>query len=1072
MKISLLKDGYREIKYSFKRFLSILLMSFLGVGFFAGIRAASYDMKATLDEYYKLAKVFDIEIISTLGLTYEDIESLKKLDGIEEISSGFSKDILLRLNGNSYAAKLMTYNSEMNLALLNKEVDEPGLIPEQSETISWCLVDRALVEKTGKSVGDSLELIETQVEEDRVLRTNRFKIIGIVDSPFYMSADRGSSSLGSGKTDFYIYVPPHSVKSDYFTQLYIRVEGAESTQTDSLSYLKKVEAVEEAVKGIKKEREAYRYNKLKGEGEEKINKAQRTFDTESNDAQLKIDKAKAELKDAELKIKDAEQEIKDGKKKLTKAKRELKKQTKEAYDELKKAGDELSTAKKKLETKLGDLALNKQELLDKKEILLESYATLERTVEELEAAGLSKDEIEAGVKENKEELSSSSLKIESGLEEIEEGEKKLLEKLQGVKDAEAELPVKKREIDQKISDARKEIKEHQGEIEEGENKLKESKQELKEAKVKLADKEEEFIEKTTDAKEKLDEAREKLNDLKYPKWHIFDRRDNYGYDGFIRDIKSVAKLGGLFPLILFLIAALISLNSMTRMVEEQRVELGTLKALGYNKFDIAMKYLRYAALASVIGGILGMSLGFRLIPKIIWGMYEINYSIPNQLILLFDWRNGSIGLLMSVFCVLAATLAALLKELMEVPSQLMRPKAPKLGKRVLLERIQFLWKRFSFSQKVTIRNIFRYKKRFLMTIIGVMGCTALIVSGFGLRDSVSYLVEGQYGDVFNFDMMVRLSDDASGRVRKKVKQEISDMESTEYLASVVMTAMKVTGNKEKTYDSQLIVTDSIEELRNVIRIKDKKTRKDENLQEGKIYITDKLAELTGVQVGDEITLSDENDKASTFTVGGVLENYLSHYVYMSKEMYESNFQEYKLNTLILKNKEGVTESEVSAEILELDPVDAVILSSTVIDMMSVMMQSLNYVVAVLIIAAALLAFIVLFNLANLNISERKREIATIKVLGFYDKEVWEYLDRETIILTIIGILFGLPGGHYLNALIVKTCEVDFVRFNIDLSVLSYVFSSVIALAFSFFVNMITYFSLKKVNMIESLKSVE
>lgn len=1072
MKISLLKDGYREIKYSFKRFLSILLMSFLGVGFFAGIRATSYDMKATLDNYYKLAKAFDIEIISTLGLTYEDTKSLEKLDGIEEINSGFSRDMLLRLNENSYAAKVMTYNPEMNLPFLNKESGDPGLMPDQSDTISWCLVDRALVERTGKAVGDSLELIETEAEEDRVLRTNRFKIIAIVDSPLYMSADRGSSSLGSGKTDFYIYIPSHSVNSDYFTQLYVKIRGSETLQTDSSSYLKRVETVENAVKSIKKEREAYRYNKLKGEGEEKIDKAQETLDRESSDAQLKIDKAKEELKDAELKIEDAEQEIESGKKKLAKAKKDLRKQKKEAYDKLREAEDELKSGKKELEARLDDLTVNKQDLLDKKEKLTEAYEILQKTVTELEAAGFSQDEIEAQIKEQKEELSSSDLEIEDGLEKITEGEKKLLEKLQEIKDAEAEIPAKKREIDDKISDAENEIKEHQRDIEKGEDRLKESRQELKEAKVKLFDKEKEFIEKTTDAKEKLDEAREKLEALKYPKWHIFDRRDNQGYDGFIRDVKSVAKLGGLFPLILFLIAALISLNSMTRMVEEQRVELGTLKALGYNKFDIAVKYLRYAAIASVIGGLLGMSLGFRLIPNIIWGMYEINYSLPGRLTILFDWRNGGLGLLMSVFCVLAATLAALLKELMEVPSQLMRPKAPKLGRRVLLERIQFLWKRFSFSQKVTIRNIFRYKKRFLMTIIGVMGCTSLIVSGFGLRDSVSYLVEGQYGDVFNFDMMVRLSDDASSRLRNKIKREISDMESTEYLASVVMTAMKVSGNKEKTYDSQLIVTDNIEELRNVIRIKDWRTRKDENPEEGKVYITDKLAELTGIKVGDRINLSDENDKAATFLVGGILENYLSHYVYMSKAMYETNFQEYKFNTLILKNKEAVIEGEVSAEILEFDYVDAVIQSSTVIDMMSVMMRSLNYVVAVLIIAAALLAFVVLFNLANLNISERKREIATIKVLGFYDKEVWEYLDRETVILTVIGILFGLPGGHYLNALIVKTCEVDFVRFNIDLSVLSYVFSSVIALAFAFFVNIMTYFSLKKVNMIESLKSVE
>ena len=1072
MKISLLKDGYREIKYSFKRFLSILLMSFLGVGFFAGIRSTSYDMKATLDRFYKSANVYDIKVVSTLGLTNEDVKKLEEIDGVKQVVGSFSKDVLLKLDETSYAAKVMSYEPEINKPMLSRAVEDSGLLPESSDSLAWCLVDKTLIERTDKKIGDYLELIETKGEDDKVLKRNRFQIIAVVDSPLYMSEDRGNSSLGSGKTDFFIYIPKAVIDSDYHTELYIKTKYADKYETDSPAYVKTVKKIEDDITAIKSKREKERYNKLKTEGEEKIQEAQDELNKETLKAKKKISDAENEISGAETKIKKADKDIADSKKKIEDAKADLKKEKAKAYAKLDDAKIKLNDGKTKITDSLEELNTKENELLKKKEELEQGFEQLNSSIEQLKAMGMDENTIEAQTEDKRQELQIAKAEIKKGLEEIEEGRKKLAEELNKIEEEEKKLPEKKAKIDKKIEDGNKKILDYQKEIEDGEKELKDSKSELKAAKKKLAEKEKEFIEKTSDAQEKLDDARDELNDLKYPKWHIFDRKDNTGYDGLIRDIKSVAKLGGLFPLILFLIAALISLNSMTRMVEEQRVELGTLKALGYSTFSIAKKYLRYAALASILGGFLGMSLGFRLIPKIIWGMYEISYSIPNELTLLFDWRNGGLGLIISSVCVLLATFAALLKELIEVPSQLMRPKAPKMGKRVLLERLNFIWKRLNFSQKVTLRNIFRYKKRFLMTIIGVIGCTALIVSGFGLRDSVSYLVSGQYGNIFDFDMMVRVSDNANSRIRKTLKENIKSFDSTEYLASVHMSSMKLTGKNDKAYDVQTIVTDDKEELRNVIHTKDKYSHSELSLEDEKIYITDKLAELTGVKAGDKISLVDENDKEVSFMVAEVLENYLSNYVYMTKSVYEKNFQAYKLNTFIIKNHKRFSETEVSSKILELDNVDAVILSSSIIDRMSVMMQSLNYVVAVLIIAAALLAFIVLFNLANLNISERKREIATIKVLGFYDKEVYDYLDRETIILTVIGIALGLPGGHYLNALIVKTCEVDFVRFNINLSVLSFVLSGVIALIFAFLVNIITYFSLKKVNMIESLKSVE
>ena len=512
---------------------------------------------------------------------------------------------------------------------------------------------------------------------------------------------------------------------------------------------------------------------------------------------------------------------------------------------------------------------------------------------------------------------------------------------------------------------------------------------------------------------------------------------------------------------------------MTRMVEEQRTQIGTLKALGYNKIQIAGKYVIYASLASVIGGVLGMCVGFVLLPKVIWMMYSMMYEI-GDISLNFNFTYGTIGLELIFICIVGATIYAVGRELRHTPAILMRPKAPKIGKRVLLERISFIWNRLSFSRKVTIRNIFRYKKRFLMTIIGILGCTALILTGFGLRDSISRIMPDQYEHVFNYDVQVNLKEGLEDKQIEDLKNNLNSKEEITNVIETYMTSATATNNGVEE-DVQIIVPEDKNSLEGIINLIDLDTEENVILDDENIVLTDKVAELLGVKVGDIVSIKDSDDKEVKAKVSNIVENYVYHYVYMSKSLYESLYdKDYKSNVLLIQDKDLTEEQEdsLAKDLMSYNEISSVSLISSAIRTMDETMQSLNYVVVVLIVSAGLLAFVVLYNLSNVNISERIRELATIKVLGFYDREVYDYVTRETILLTLIGIVLGLVAGFFLNYYIIGTCEINMLRFNKTIEPLSYVYSALITIGFTLIVNFVTYFALKKIDMIESLKSVE
>ena len=501
------------------------------------------------------------------------------------------------------------------------------------------------------------------------------------------------------------------------------------------------------------------------------------------------------------------------------------------------------------------------------------------------------------------------------------------------------------------------------------------------------------------------------------------------------------------------------------------MQIGTLKALGYNKFQIASKYILYSSLACIIGGLLGMNVGFILIPSLIWRMYEVMYQVP-QFLISFNWEYGGAGLIIISACIIGATIYSTVKELREQPAILMRPKSPKLGKRVLLERINIIWKRLSFSRKVTIRNIFRYKKRFMMTIIGILGCTSLILAGFGLKDSIGSLMPNQYGKIFKYDFQINLKEGLNDDQKVEYMNNLNENEDIEEaIETLILTRTAINGENEE--DVQIIIPKDQNELDKMISLISIYDDNKIELQKGQICITDKLAQILGVKKGDTITLKDD-DQEKQIVVSDVTENYVYHYAYMTLETYQDLYgDKYETNAILTKNKEKTEEEDkLATEIMNENEVASLTRNSNVEDVMNTTMESLNYVVVVLIVSAGLLAFAVLYNLSNVNISERIRELATIKVLGFYDKEVYSYITRETILLTIIGIFLGLIGGYFLNYFIIGTCEIDMLRFSKIIHPISYLYAVLITVAFTIIVNIFTYFALKKIDMIESLKSVE
>ena len=1064
----LFKYSIKEIFVNRKRFISIMLMALLGVGFFAGLVASGPDMRDSLDKFLDDTNTYDINIVSTLGLTNEDVDEIKKIKNTENVHGIYSKDISFKTDDKEFIFKAIEYSEKINTPIL---LD--GKLPENNNE---CVVEQDFLIDSGFKIGDNIE-----IDEDDELKANSFKIVGSVKSPIYVSMERGTTSLGDGTIDYYLYLNKDVFDMDYYPNIYLNVNSAKIEKITTNKYNELVENVYKDIENIKEERETQRYNNIKEEASEKLQESIDEYEKGKKEGEEELKKAKDKIEDSEKEIKNAENELKTGK---TKAKKEIsnaKTEISSSENKLKKSEKEYEEGLEKYSKGIKEYNSNKSKLESSLDVLNDNLKKLKDLKEEIEKQiALIEDEIKNGNLENEDKLvllKNQLSDLNSNIKEIESNKNKINNELSS---AEKELNKTKKALDS----AKKEIDNGYKELEKGkkelssresslnnqfakaEKEIEDGKKEIEDAKETLEKEEKKFNEEIKDAEKEIEDAKEDIEGIKEGKWYIFDREDDTGFSSFIDSINSMNNIATLFPIIFYLVAILISSTSMSRMVEEERGDIGTLKALGYSNLRIINKYIAYSLLSTVLGGIIGMFIGFILIPTVVWENYSIIYYLP-EFYPKLRFSYGILGTVIAVICITGSTVHSAYKELRDEPSSLMRPKAPKMGKKVILEKIPFIWKRLNFSSKTTVRNVFRYKKRALMTIIGISGCTALILAGFGLRDSIKDIAEYQYGRVFEYDLVVSLN--------KEDEELVNLVKNSDIVESVSLTdslsgSISAEGIKR---DTSIIVVENTEDFKNVANLRDIDSGNIIDLSNEGVLISDKLASLLEIEKGENITLTDSDNNEFEYKVLGIVENYIGHYVYINKDLYESKENDFNINTLFIKYKEGNNDNEAFEEmLLDDNSVTSITVVENSLEHVRDLLKSLDLVVMILIVSSALLAFVVLYNLANVNISERVREIATLKVLGFYDKEVDNYINRESIILTCIGIAIGLIAGVFLTGFVISTCETENMRFARNILLHSYIYSILITSVFSIIVNFATHFVLKKINMVESLKSIE
>lgn len=1064
----LFKYSIKEIFVNRKRFISIMLMALLGVGFFAGLVASGPDMRDSLDKFLDDTNTYDINIVSTLGLTNEDVDEIKKIKNTENVHGIYSKDISFKTDDKEFIFKAIEYSEKINTPIL---LD--GKLPENNNE---CVVEQDFLIDSGFKIGDNIK-----IDEDDELKANSFKIVGSVKSPIYVSMERGTTSLGDGTIDYYLYLNKDVFDMDYYPNIYLNVNSAKIEKITTNKYNELLENVYKDIESIKEERETQRYNNIKEEASEKLQESIDEYEKEKKEGEEELKKAKDKIEDSEKEIKNAENELETGK---TKAKKEIsnaKAEISSSENKLKKSEKEYEEGLEKYSKGVKEYNSNKSKLESSLDVLNDNLKKLKDLKEEIEKQiALIEDEIKNGNLENEDKLvllKNQLSDLNSNIKEIESNKNKINNELSS---AEKELNKTKKALDS----AKKEIDNGYKELEKGkkelssresslnnqfakaEKEIEDGKKEIEDAKETLEKEEKKFNEEIKDAEKEIEDAKEDIEGIKEGKWYIFDREDDTGFSSFIDSINSMNNIATLFPIIFYLVAILISSTSMSRMVEEERGDIGTLKALGYSNLRIINKYIAYSLLSTVLGGIIGMFIGFILIPTVVWENYSIIYYLP-EFYPKLRFSYGILGTVIAVICITGSTVHSAYKELRDEPSSLMRPKAPKMGKKVILEKIPFIWKRLNFSSKTTVRNVFRYKKRALMTIIGISGCTALILAGFGLRDSIKDIAEYQYGRVFEYDLVVSLN--------KEDEELVNLVKNSDIVESVSLTdslsgSISAEGIKR---DTSIIVVENTEDFKNVANLRDIDSGNIIDLSNEGVLISDKLASLLEIEKGENITLTDSDNNEFEYKVLGIVENYIGHYVYINKDLYESKENDFNINTLFIKYKEGNNDNEAFEEmLLDDNSVTSITVVENSLEHVRDLLKSLDLVVMILIVSSALLAFVVLYNLANVNISERVREIATLKVLGFYDKEVDNYINRESIILTCIGIVIGLIAGVFLTGFVISTCETENMRFARNILLHSYIYSILITSVFSIIVNFATHFVLKKINMVESLKSIE
>lgn len=1196
MNRNLRKTTFREIKNSFGRYIAILAITALGVGFFGGLKICTPAMVNVGNQYLENTAFYDYRLVSTYGFEEEDVRTLSGLEGVSDAEGSFSYDVIFSFGEEIAVAKVHSITQSLNHVVLVE-----GRMPENA---GECLVDAKWF--SSDMLGSELAWSE-QNEEDTldVFYKDTYTVVGLIKSPNYLNYERGTTALLDGVVDCFIYVPREAFDSDIYTEVYLRMGVRYPLYSEE--YDAYIDSMADKVEAAAEEAGERRYLAVVQEYTEKLADSEQELADAKADGEEELADAYEELMDAQQEIAEGEEELLDGKREIADAEKEIA----DAETEIADGWGEIEDARAELldgETEYADGAAELEdariELIDARIQLTDAQQAIDDARTEIASGWAQIAEKEAELEEAKAELDEQGSRLSSGMGMVDGGFEQIEEALAGrqqleqgiamvedvlqnpqnpaypgndilkgqlqylqsqlagipsaeylneqhtqlagtrdylysqyllcleaanqlkyageqiclakgelleaqdkideseqelwrglteyadglakYEDAMAELVDARAELDngwqelneavaeledgeRELADARRELVDARQELIDGEEDLIEGRQKLEDGLVEYYDAVAEFEQEIADAEAELADARAELDDLEKADVFVLDRGSNIGLACFDSDTQIVEAVAVVFPVFFFLVVALVCITTMNRMIEEQRMQIGVLKAMGYTTGAIMGKYLFYAGSAAVIGAISGYIGGTYLFPAVIWTGYSLMYGFaPMQYIT--NPVLGIVSLLAALLCTMGATWFSCIKELRSMPSELLRPKAPRAGRRIFLEYITFLWKRLPFLHKVSLRNIFRYKKRFFMMIIGISGCTALVLTGLGFQDSIVDIVDMQYTQIEVYDYNILLHEEVNEEDKEAFEMAIDEvLKDHTYLHIGTVDAVS-----EGTIKSVNLLVPQEEELfTNYVMLKDEHGDPAALPGDGEALLSHKIAERLGVKPGDTLRLRDSDMNEIVVTVSGVYKNYIYNYAIINEATYQDAMGESpKYQNLYANGMDGTDIHGAAASLLNLNEVLGVTVNQDSRDRVGGMLDSLKYIVILIIGCAAMLAFIVLYNLTNINITERIREIATIKVLGFYPLETANYVFRENLILTGIGALVGLLLGKWLHMFVIEKIDIDMVAFDSIIQNSSYIYSFFITLLFALMVNLFMCFKLNQINMAESLKSVE
>ena len=1250
MRHPFLTELFRCIRASLTRFLAIVAIVGLGVGFYAGLRMAGRDMRTSSDAFYDGTHLYDLRVVSTLGLTDEQVESISRIEGVDQVVGGYAADIMTMLNGERYAMRIMSCDMDAARASVS---DRGGVNVESADARylnrlslasgSWptepdeCVLSADRVMGEPIEVGDTVEVLYGTADLDDVLVYRTFRVSGLIHSSFYPSSvTLGYTNLGSGQIQQYMFVSPEAFSDELpFTEVFVTVEGADALISGDTDYLACVDEVADRIEGMGLP--AQRLAQIKEEAEAELADAQKEYDEgkaeadeELADAAEKLAAALDELEDAERAIADGQRDLDDGIAQLAAARAEAERQLADARAVLEANERRLDDAEAQLGMTQADIDAARKEVAENREKLDEAEEQLGMTQADIDAARAELDEASAEWQETRgqlvqvrgdldsvedavdaladlalidgepteEQLDEARAKVEaavqaardlfdSGLIDPESEEVRarteelagdviaeleqidfdadpevVLEQLRAIvpsvagriddaideaavqiddgiaqgdtaiaeasdlldqaQDARNQIDEGRRQLDEasaqldQAQDARNQIDDGRRQLADGwrtydeqaaraRESLASAQRTLDDAAARLADARRQLEEgreeyerglatdndslaevnsRLADAAAQLAAARADIDALEEPSVYVLDRTMNVGIACYHDESERIDAIAAVFPFIFFLVAALVSLTTMTRMVEDERIDIGTHKALGFSTARITAKYVAYAALAGIVGSVLGIAILSQVLPWVVEFAYAIIYNIPIVMPLPIDAGISLVASCVGLGVTFLAIFGAAAATLREVPATLMLPRAPKAGKRILLEHVGIIWRNLSFSWKVTCRNLFRYKRRLAMTLIGIAGCTGLLLTGLGLHDSIWDIIAYQYENadaITRYNVIIGMSSDADDTDMDRVEDVLADVGAADGFARFDLENMQASAEGYSgTTALQVNVADDCAAFEELVDMRTRSGKEHIAFGPRSVVITEKVAKHLGVGVGDEVILYDQDEIGNAtgaghaFTITDVCENYVYHYVFIGADAWEEAVgKPCSIDSILVRIKEGdEVRLAVSDALADDDAVATIVFNTETIDAYRKSLRSVNLVVVVLVAAAAALAFIVLYNLINIQLIERTREIASLKVLGFDRHEVAAYLFRETFLLVIAGALIGLALGVVMEGFVVTTAEVDAVMFGRDIHLPSFLISFGMTLVFSFIVMAAIMPKLRKIDMVESLKSVD